>query len=76
MIHQFVEWMGLKTDFGSDLTSFRDYKSISHWAVDDMSWAIENEILSGKPGKLLDPKGTTTRAEAAAMLVAISNLIK
>lgn len=76
MIHQFMEWMGIKTGSGSDLKNFKDYTSISQWAVDDMSWAIGNEILSGKPGKLLDPKGTTTRAEAAAILVATSSLIK
>ena len=27
-----------------------------------------NSIVNGKPGKILDPKGNATRAEAAVML--------
>ena len=31
-------------------------------------WAVENGVVNGKSGGILDPKGLATRAEAAQML--------
>jgi len=33
-----------------------------------MQWACGAGIISGKPGGMLDPQGTATRAETAAVL--------
>ncbi len=52
---------------------FSDADTVSSWAVDAMTWAYENGILSGKQmsdgGVILAPKDTATRAEAASMLM-------
>ena len=34
-----------------------------------MAWAVSGGLISGKPGSLLDPQGTATRAEVAAILM-------
>ena len=34
-----------------------------------------NSIVNGKPGKVLDPKGNATRAEAATMLYRYCDVI-
>ncbi|MDR1573999.1 MAG: S-layer homology domain-containing protein [Clostridiales Family XIII bacterium] len=33
-----------------------------------MKWAVAEGLISGRPGGLLDPKGTATRAEVATIL--------
>ena len=48
--------------------SFADTGKIDSWAYDACAWCYKNGIISGKPGNLLDPLGTATRAELAAML--------
>lgn len=52
----------------ADLDKFVDGKSVSDWVYPAMEWAVEQGILTGKGGDLLDPQGQATRAEAAAML--------
>ena len=47
---------------------FADADMVSDWAFDAMVWAATEGIISGKPGELLDPQGSATRAEVAAML--------
>lgn len=41
---------------------------VSGYARAALAWAVENGILYGKDGNRLDPKGTATRAECAALL--------
>ncbi len=45
-----------------------DLADVSDWAYEAMCWMNMNGIVNGKPGKVLDPKGSATRAEAATML--------
>ncbi len=47
---------------------FSDWSDSSEWARKALSWAVDQGILSGKGGKILDPKGPATRAETAAIL--------
>ncbi|WP_020620365.1 glycosyl hydrolase 115 family protein [Paenibacillus daejeonensis] len=52
-----------------DSTSFADSGEIAAWAVHAMNWAVATGILHGKPGNLLDPGASVTRAEVATILV-------
>ncbi len=52
---------------GSEL-EFADASRVSGYAAPAVRWAVEQGILTGKPGRLLDPDGGATRAEAAVML--------
>lgn len=54
------------------LDQFTDPKEVSDWAVDYIRWAVDAEMISGKPNGdgsyRIDPKGKATRAECAKML--------
>lgn len=54
---------------GDILPDFTDASDISDWAVEPMRWCVMNGILEGRGGNILDPKGYSTRAEAAAILM-------
>ncbi|MDO4286266.1 MAG: S-layer homology domain-containing protein [Eubacteriales bacterium] len=56
---------------GAALKNFSDGAKVAEWAVPSMCWAIENGIVVGDVQngvKVLDPKGQTTRAQAASVL--------
>ncbi|MDO4270935.1 MAG: S-layer homology domain-containing protein, partial [Eubacteriales bacterium] len=61
---------------GGALDGFADADSVSPYARDALRWAVEQNIVSGKGGGALDPKGPATRAEAAAMLERFSVSVK
>ena len=50
------------------ITGFDDAASVSSWAMDAMTWAVQNGILAGSNGNL-NPQGNATRAEVATMLM-------
>jgi len=57
------------------VNGFNDAETVSDWALNAMNWALENGVLGGKGGKILDPAGLATRAELAQMMKNfISNL--
>ena len=53
----------------ADMSGYGDASEISGWAVESVRWAVEKGIISGKPGNIIDPKGTATRAEMATMIM-------
>lgn len=48
---------------------FTDADSASPWALDALRWAVDQGLMSGKGGGVLDPGGTATRAEVAQLLM-------
>ena len=50
------------------LAAFSDADSVSPWARQALNWAVGQGILSGRGSGILDPQGTASRAEVAAML--------
>lgn len=57
------------------MLTFTDSANVSAWARNAMIWAVQNGILDGVGGNRLNPKGTTTRAQAAAIFMRFSKLI-
>jgi hypothetical protein len=51
-----------------EYTAFADDTNISDYAREAVEALYKAGIISGKPGNVFDPKGTATRAEAAAIL--------
>lgn len=47
---------------------FTDADKASGFALDALRWAVENGVIHGKSGGILDPQGLATRAEVAQML--------
>ena len=50
------------------LLDFVDRADIASWADEAVHWCTMKGIVNGKAGKVFDPKGNATRAEAAAMI--------
>lgn len=51
------------------LSKYLDYKDVSSWARDGMAWCVSKGVLQGTTATSLDPGKTTTRAEAATIIV-------
>ena len=51
------------------LGAYTDADSVSSWAETAMRWAVENGIITGVTDSTLEPQGTATRAQCAAMLM-------
>lgn len=51
-----------------NLAQFTDREKISSYAADAMKWAVGAGLIDGKGNGILDPAGSATRAEVAAIL--------
>ena len=56
-------------EVSGDLSAYTDADRVSDWATDAMLWATQKGIVAGLTATTLDPQGTATRAQAAAMLM-------
>jgi hypothetical protein len=68
MLYSYAKYAESDINGIGDLSAFGDGENVSAWAEEAMKWAVSNGLISGKPGGLLDPKGTATRAEVATIL--------
>ena len=66
--YNYAKYKGYDVTAAGDLSGFTDAGEISPWAQDAMKWAVGIGLMNGKGGSILDPQGTATRAEVAAML--------
>lgn len=74
MLYQYAIKNGVAEEGAAttDLTSYADLDKVSAWAVDALTWAVENDIISGKVRdgvSYFDPKESTTRGECATMMM-------
>ena len=51
------------------LSRYSDAGSVSAWAVDAMTWAVENGLISGSDKDELLPQGQATRVQVATILM-------
>ena len=58
---------------GKQALNFADSQSVSSYAVEAMTWAVNQGIIGGTVRGTLDPQGTATRAQVAAMLMRYLN---
>lgn len=57
------------------INKFEDRLDVSQWAVESISKAVNLGIIKGKKDNLFIPKGLATRAEAAAMMRKVFEMI-
>ena len=67
LLYRVIRYSGFEIEAGGGLSAFADSTQISPWAYDAMVWAVDNGIILGSNGRL-DPKGKTTRAQAAVII--------
>ena len=69
MLYNYAKYKGYDLNAKGDLTAFPDGDSVQPWAETAMTWATGNELINGHANGTLDPAGTTTRAQAASILM-------
>lgn len=68
MLYRYAAVCGYDISARAELDVYPDAKDVSGWAEEAMRWAVGSGILTGKDGgKYLDPSGSASRAECAAM---------
>ncbi|CCX36848.1 putative uncharacterized protein [Clostridium sp. CAG:1013] len=77
IMYNYAVYKQLDTTAAADLTKFPDSGNVHSWAETAMEWANGNELINGHDNGMLDPQGTTTRAQAASILMKFDlNLVK
>ena len=68
IFYRYADYKGYDLAVKGNLDKFKDADKITDYAKTAMQWAVGSGLMKGKSGNLLDPQGTATRAEIAAML--------
>ena len=68
IFYRYADYKGYDLTVKGNLDKFKDADKITDYAKTAMQWAVGSGFVKGKSGNLLDPQGTATRAEIAAML--------
>ena len=69
MLYNYAKYKGYDLNAKGDLTAFPDGDSVQPWAETAMTWANGNALINGHDDGTLEPGGTTTRAQAASILM-------
>lgn len=54
---------------GNGVAAFSDASTVSTWAKDAMSWAVNAKLINGKTETTVNPQDKATRAEAATIIM-------
>lgn len=68
ILYRCAQLCGYDVSGAADLTAFPDHASVAAYAADAMSWSVANGIVGGTAQGTLNPNGTATRAQFAAIL--------
>lgn len=73
-----TRYLGLTLDHRTDLSAFTDLDTVNTWALDAMSWAVADGILSSATpdAMVLAPRADADRAAVATMLQAFAEKIQ
>lgn len=74
----YTVFFGLEDSSRAELSQFKDANSVESYAVDQVKWAVSVGMLSGMPeedGLYISPRGSLTRAQAAAILMQFVNYV-
>ena len=76
-LYRYAAAIGMDTSARADLSRFADQAKVSDWAKEAIEWCVAVKIIDGMPegdAQVLQPQGTATRAQFAAMLMRFDNL--
>ncbi len=72
MLYNYAKLKGYDVSLSGSIDSFEDSASVSPWAKDAVSWAVDAGIITGTSygygSPVLDPQGSATRAQIAVMI--------
>lgn len=69
MLARYHSYKGETPSPAGDLAQFTDWKMISSYAENALSWAVGYGLVNGKGNNRLDPGGKASRAEVATILM-------
>ena len=70
ILYRYAQYKGYDTTQGGmAIREYADYQTISGYAVDAMTWAVNTQLVNGVTDTTLQPQGTATRAQVAAILM-------
>jgi len=72
ILHRYACYAGRSTETNASVSSFTDASAVSDYAKDALCWAYGIGLIQGAAdgkGLSLQPKGTATRAQTAAILM-------
>lgn len=76
MLYRYASFKGYDVKLSTELTAYRDAEKVSSWALDQMKWAVSKGLITGVADGVLQPEGTTTRAQVATVLVRYNESVK
>jgi hypothetical protein len=76
MFHRYAEKIAKADMTPSDpLTNYTDASKLASWSKPQMQWAVAAGLINGTSTVTLSPQGTTTRAEAAALVMRLASYL-
>ncbi len=69
MLCRYAACTGCDTTASGDLSGFRDAGDVSGYAVDALTWAVQEALVKGVGDSTLLPQGPATRAQASAIFM-------
>lgn len=77
ILYRYAEYKGYDTTQGGmAVREFADYEEISEYAKTPVAWAVNTGIISGMGNGSISPKTTTSRGQAAVMLMNFCKNVK
>lgn len=68
ILQRYADFKEIPTDETDSLAQFIDAAQVSGWALGNVQWAVGAGLITGRGNGSLDPQGSATRAEVAAVL--------
>lgn len=68
ILYRYAAYKGYDVTAETDLSGYSDWNQISSYAVEAMTWAHAEGLISGTSAAALSPAGSATRAQAAVIL--------
>ena len=69
IFHRYAGYKGYDVTAQGDLSAFTDADSVSDWAREPLVWAVDKGLINGMGDGTVNPRGTATRAQTAAILM-------
>ena len=75
MLYNYAQYKEIILPALGDLSQFPDGDKVSPWAQTAMSWATGLQVINGYEDNTLRPGGSTTRGEAASMIMGLATTL-
>lgn len=75
MFARYADCKGVDITAKEDLSTFIDGKKVSPYAISAMRWAVEVGLIRGMGNGKLEPRGASTRAQVAAIVMRYESML-